>query len=366
MKHISVAILTFFITSFGYAAQINSASQMANDAPNIFGRKSQSSVPDMMRTISIPVNGGISYGKPLQCTAYLHIPKQVSKQNDLPVYFYGRGTGAGPSTATFEGFIGPDGACNNNTTYVLTIDKPGISPDPNDPDKVIVNRDLYDFYTIDTLTECSKNALIWAMGLLDNNPNRAIILQGHSEGAIVMTKLAYNILSDAESMHFQNQLKSLILSGIPMDDFDRMFRYQLTPEEYRLLIKYYNNGHYTQEGNDYFYNNSLNTNWRWVDNALSKNHVPLTQIFQKISELKIGRDLPIEIFQGLNDKDVSPSSVLKLEDRNNQKQSGRQLSIFARYYNADHVFLNSNGDLDKAVYFDFLNTIESTAKTNKK
>jgi len=366
MKHISVAILIFFIASFGYAAQINSTSQMANDAPNIFGKKSQLSVPDMMRTISSPVSGGISYGKSLQCTAYLHIPKYVPKQNDWPVYFYQHGSGVGPSTATFEGFIGPNGAYNNNTTYVLTIDKPGISPDPNDPDKVIVNRDLYDFYTIDTLTECGKNALIWAMGLLDNNPNRAIILQGHSEGAVVMTKLAYNILSDAESIHFQNQLKGLVLSGIPMDDFYRMFHYQLTPEEYRLYLKYYNNGQYTQEGDDYFYNNSLNTNWHWVDNALSKNYVPLTQIFQNISELKLGRDLPIEIFQGLNDKMVSPSSVLKLEDHNNKKLSGQQLSIFARYYNADHEFLNSKGNLDQAAYFDFLNTIESTAKANTK
>lgn len=312
-------------------------------------------------TISSSVDGGISYGKVLQCTAYLHIPEQAPHNNNLPIYFYEAGTGL-YTMSTFEGF---DGNNNNNLTYTLTMNKPGVSPDPKDPSSAVANRDFFDFYTMDTLIECAKNALIWAENTLNDNLNRNIILQGHSEGSVVMTKLAYNILSNSISTLSKNQLKGLILSGVVMDKFTDVLSYQLSPEEYKLYLQNYNNGHFTQAGDDYFYNTGK-TGWYWIDNAVNANYVPLTQVFQNISKLENGRTLPIEIFQGLNDKEVSPTSVLKFETDNDAKSSEQQLSVFARYYNSGHTFINPSGQFNKVIGFDWLNTIQAIAKANTK
>ena len=300
-------------------------------------------------TLSMTVSGGMSYGVNLQCTAYLHKPDTIQQNNNLPIYFYEQGSGL-YSMSTFNG--------GGDEAYSLSLDKPGISPDPNDSSKVIVHRELFDYYTMDTLTECAKNALIWAIDSL-KDPNKVVILHGHSEGSVIMTKLTYEILSNSFPQNSQIQLKALFLSGVVIDSIENIMRtHQLNSSDYKTYMENYNNGNYTQAEDDFFYNN-YQIGWYWVDNALNNSYIPLKQVFENISKLENGRTLPIEIFQGLNDLSVPSKSVLELENINNQKQENEKLNLFARYYNSDH-------ELNSTAFSDLRNTMESIINLNTK
>ena len=125
--------------------------------------------------ITQSVDAGISYGKSLQCTAYLYIPEDqaFNPNNNFPLYFIQMGTGLETEGSPNEK-IGFDQQMlkSDGHEYLLMMDKPGLSYDPTAPDDVKIDRNYYDYYTTDNLIECANNALIWAYGqkLLTSSP----------------------------------------------------------------------------------------------------------------------------------------------------------------------------------------------------
>ena len=52
------------------------------------------------------------------------------------------------------------------------------------------------------------------------------------------------------------------------------------------------------------------------------------------------------------------ASVLKYEDNNNKQGVDEQLSIFARFYNSEHSFINSSEKIIMAAYTNMKKIIE--------
>lgn len=280
--------------------------------------------------ISTVVDGGYSYSKHLQCTAYLHTPEQpnVTHKNHVTLHFFQSGTGI--YTTYF------DQPWTTQSDYYLTIDKPGITPTGLAPDHPKVDRSSYDYYTTDTLINCAQNALYWATHYLDHT-KKSIVLSGHSEGSIVMTNLVHRIFSDKNATQLQHEIKALFLSGVVMDNMSDIITYQFKDMPQEAYLSAYKA--YDSHDNDYFYHN-FHTSWHWIDNALNKKH-PLSEQLSDIAKTNEGRMLSIEIFQGLFDTKVPAASIMNFEKGNIQKPKEEQLHLNVRYYAADHKLSDS-------------------------
>lgn len=291
--------------------------------------------------VSTLVDGGMTSGVELQCTAYMHMPDKIlQNSNLLPIYFVQYGSGVGIETSSLNhdvlesGDIAPE--------YFLTMDKPGIKPDPNfptDPTKHIIDHNQYDYYSPDNLGTCAQNALYWAFDYLKKE-NHPILLHGLSEGSIVVANMTQKILSNNNRQDVKNNLKALFLSGIVMDKMIDVLNYQvktgaMSSDTYKNTMEAYNNRdnkslfEYSQQGVAWF-------DYMFTPIASTKNPPNVTDILDSLSTTKEGRALSIEILQGLNDKEVNPQSVLNYEKNNFTKDKGQKLNLKARYYNAGH------------------------------
>lgn len=97
----------------------------------------------------------------LTCTVYLHIPDSPDPLKQLPIIFHQAGSGI-YTRATISGNYILEFFWNKQKSAILTIDKPGISADPQDPQKPIVDHLSYDRYVMADLVACAKNAVYWA------------------------------------------------------------------------------------------------------------------------------------------------------------------------------------------------------------
>jgi hypothetical protein len=296
--------------------------------------------------ISTTVDGGYSYGKHLECRAYLHISENIrpNTANNKTLHFFQPGTGA--YTTYF------DTPWTDNTDYYLTIDKPGIIPNPNNPHEPIVDRQLFDYYTTDTLVNCASNALFWADDYFKNT-NISIVLGGHSEGSIVMTRLVYNTLINSSKTPLHGKISALFLSGIVMDNMSDVLAFQLNKISYdKFMVAY------KAHDDNYFYKN-YQVGWYWVDNSL-KSDYPIKKTLDDIATSSVGRTLPIQMFQGLWDRNVPTKSVLTYEENNNKKTTDNMLTLLTRYYNAGHS-LNATAITDMQLLIDKYLIINNSA-----
>jgi hypothetical protein len=285
--------------------------------------------------ISTTVDGGYSYGKHLECKAYLHQPEKHNIGNKITLHFFQSGTGV--YTTYF------DAPWTSSTDYYLTIDKPGILPNPNNPNDPIVDRQLFDYYTTDTLEHCVQNALLWADNYFKNR-ELTIILGGHSEGSIVTTRVVYDILNDPSEFHLKSQMTALFLSGVVMDNMSDVIAYQLNKIDYDKFMLAYK-----EHDDNYFYEH-YQVGWYWVDTSL-KSTYPVKNILNDIATYDTGRSLPIQIFQGLWDQNVPAKSVLTFETNNDKKSENQMLLLYTRYYNAGHD-LNTTAITDMQLLLD--------------
>lgn len=275
------------------------------------------------------VDGGLSNGKQLQCQVYLFPPVAIEKiaQGKISLLFSQGGTGV---YTTY--FNQPKEGGN----YYLSMDKPGILPDlkSKDANKPIVDRTKFDSYTMDNLINCAQNALFWADNHL-NHANKEIILQGHSEGTVVMANLVKRILADKRNTQFQDDIKALFLSGVVMRSMSDVLHHQLEDTHddklnYKKLEQAYNT-----HNDDYIYNN-LGVGWYWIDSAFANKTPDVSVVLNDISKLDKGRALDIEIFQGMNDVDIPAKWTIEFETTNKTRPTDQQLHMNARYYNAGH------------------------------
>jgi len=267
--------------------------------------------------LSITVNGGISNGRQLQCKAYLSSPTHVT-QGVPKIIFSVSGTGA--YTTYFH-------HSKNKNIYFLTIDKPGILPDFDKPGKPIVDRSLFDHYTLNTLVTCAQNALYWADDYL-KNVQTTLILQGHSEGTVVLTNVISNLYADNHRKQLQNNVSAFFLSGAVVQPMSDVLAFQFKGKERKKLIRAYR----THDA-DFLYKN-YQIGWAWLD-GIFKGTTKLVDL-GALAKSAQGRALPIELFQGLLDTNVPTKQVQKLVRQNQDKPANKQLNLRARYYQAGH------------------------------
>lgn len=286
-------------------------------SPNVFSQP-----------ITAMVDGGESNGKQLQCRVYLKQLTPRVKETDEKKTLVFQQSGTGVYTTYFDKLKGSD--------YYLTLDKPGISPDLKNKDrtKPIVDRSLFDYYTMENLTQCAENALNWADNYL-NQIDKMIILQGHSEGTIIMSTLALRGLNNNSNQKLQNEIKALFLSGVVMKNMPEVLRYQLQEMHdedlsYDQMINAYQSRDY-----DFIYKN-MEVGWYWLEDVLSNKTRGLDTILDDIAQSAQGRLLPIEIFQGLNDRAINAKWILEFEAKNKLEPINQKLNLNAQYYNSDH------------------------------
>ncbi|MBA2652063.1 MAG: hypothetical protein H0U73_07350 [Tatlockia sp.] len=278
--------------------------------------------------ITAMVDGGQNKGKKLQCQVYLqHLAPAVKTEGKKTILFQQGGTGV--YTNYFD-------KLQDGIDYFLTLDKPGISPDLKNKDrtKPIVDRSSFDYYTMDNLIQCAENALNWADNYL-NHVDKMIILQGHSEGTIVMSSLVLRGLNNNSNPKLLNEIKALFLSGVVMKNMPEVLRYQLQEIQDENLSYDQMINAYKSRDFDFVYKN-FGVGWYWLENVFTNKTRGLDAIFADIAKSDQGRTLPIEIFQGLNDKDIKAKWTLEFETKNKEEPINKKLNLNARYYNADH------------------------------
>jgi pimeloyl-ACP methyl ester carboxylesterase len=129
------------------------------------------------------------------------------------------------SGALSNAFVHPslEGALKTEHVAYSTYDKPGITAPFGDPAKVRRNYSLLERYTLGHGVACSTAALRWAREQF--GPSVRLHLRGHSEGSLVALYTYEALLdNDAESAR---AIATLVLSGLPVDPFDRILDRQL-------------------------------------------------------------------------------------------------------------------------------------------
>ncbi|MBA2655660.1 MAG: hypothetical protein H0U70_01585 [Tatlockia sp.] len=296
--------------------------------------------------VSTIVEGGLSYGKKLQCHVYLQQSTTALKNPQGKKTLLFSQAGNGIYTTYFDQF-------DQSIDYYLTLDKPGISPAlASKNPKPNVDRSLFDYYTVENLTICAENALNWADNYL-NHIDKKIILQGHSEGSVVMSSLVLRILNNNSKQKLQNEIKALFLSGVVVKNLSEVLRYQLQEMHDEELSYDQMKNAYKSKNYDFIHNN-MEVGWYWLDNVLTNKTRGLNAIFADIAKFDKGRTLPIEIFQGLADKSINAQWTIEFETKNKAEPIDQKLNINARYYNSDHG-LNETAVADmmlkRAYYF---------------
>lgn len=263
------------------------------------------------------VDGNESDGKRLQCKAYLSAPAK-NENGKMKLFFSISGTGV--YTTYFD-------HNKNADYYYLSFDKPGIMPGNNAQSKPKIDRSSFDLYTIDSLLDCAQNALNWGYDQL-NNQQIEIVLQGHSEGSLVVINLAKRIMSD-NKRHFDKKVKALFLSGVVTKNMRDIVDAQFTDSDRKNLEKAY------KKHDSDFLISTWGIGWHWADQILQKKFSRLVE-FSALCDDERTRALPIEIFQGLFDTDTPTKEVQSFEKQNRAKVKNKQLNLRARYYSAPH------------------------------
>ncbi len=297
----------------------------------LFCERALADTPTVTPPITATVDGGMSEGRHLECMAYLHSGQPVTQGAPLITLHFFQ-PGAGMYTTYFDPPWAP------GVNYYLTLEKPGITPNPADRDNPRVDRSIYDYTTTKNLITCAQNALYWADNYLGPSTEKKIILGGHSEGTVIVSNALNQILSDPTKSHLQSEIKAIFLSGVAMDEMPQIVRYQLQGKAYQQFMHAYQS-----QDDDYFYSH-FQLGWYWMYSAMNT-HESVSDALLAIENFPQGRKIPIEIFQGLLDKNVPYQSVIKFEDRNEALPVNQQLLLSARYYETGH-------DLDPTVISD--------------
>ncbi|MCA9620128.1 MAG: hypothetical protein KC731_13975 [Myxococcales bacterium] len=103
-----------------------------------------------------------------------------------------------------------------------TFDRPGVSAPFGDPDEVTRDPEALEAVTQDHVLACADSAAQWIRERFGAEP--ALHLRGHSEGALIALRLYERLgLNPTRAQ----QIRSLILSGTPLEPFDTIVKRQL-------------------------------------------------------------------------------------------------------------------------------------------
>ncbi len=257
------------------------------------------------------------------CLAHLRLPETKTK---LPVIVALKGAGLYsmaddsnlPSTVSYF--------YDQEKAIVLTIEKPGVSWVDN---KIDIDSSIYNQYLLTDRVHCLKAALKKMTKMKKLPFNGQIVLLGHGEGAIALTRLILSYEKQGSSQ--LDKIKLILLSGVPVDKYKSVIKYRLDKKESQKFWKAFET-----KDNDYF------RMWGGVAFPYLENNFKLKSVQKVMSELvNLKNQSKFHIFHGLDDQLAPVSKVKGLEAWNeslkkNQKPS---LDLNVRYYQSDH-FLN--------------------------
>jgi alpha-beta hydrolase superfamily lysophospholipase len=96
---------------------------------------------------------------------------------------------------------------------LLSVDKPGVRPNPDKPGEPLVDDPAYNAYTRADLVDCAAAGLAWARSQPAVAPEGPLVFFGHSEGALVALALLDQLHAKAPAE--AARVRGLLLSGTP-------------------------------------------------------------------------------------------------------------------------------------------------------
>ncbi len=266
------------------------------------------------------LTNSVTTAEGMKCQTYLRIPEGSAT---LPILVTLSGSGIYSAASDQE--LPPHVAYlfNQKKVNVLSFDKPGISWVQN---KVVVNDSEYNRFTMKTLSECLEQALKWAVNNKGLKFNDQIFVNAHSEGAIIAMSLLQK--KDRKNDAVLKKIKMVLLSGVPMDPFKKIVSSQIPEKDSK---KFWDA---LKRKDDSYIRTWGGVSSRYLADAFASDS--LNDILKDLASRDA--DLNIQVFQGLNDQNVSAGAVLDFEKWNEVQAKAKKpaLNFSARYYEAGH------------------------------
>jgi hypothetical protein len=272
-----------------------------------------------------------------KCTAYLRVPKGADR---LPLYVAQPGTGLYSTAEDASLGATANHVIETQRATVLTIDKPGVSLNDGE---LAVDDAVYNRYVTSDLVACVDHALAWASSLPQARYDGHIFYAGHSEGAQVGVRLLQRMVEEHSA--FLPQLWLFILSGVPLEPGEQNLKTQLQgSEKLRASIE-----KALREKDDAALRRFGSVAAAWFQEDFAA--VPCIDVLKKLAAEHV--TVPIQVFQGLQDRNTSTDFVRDFERWNaDQAAAGKPaLAFLARYYDAPH-HLNATSTQDIARLID--------------
>jgi pimeloyl-ACP methyl ester carboxylesterase len=245
----------------------------------------------------------------LACQAYL----VSGRQPVTDVFLVMGGTGTSTSArlpAEFQELLA------SRSAAFVTFDKPGVHATFGDPSSVQIEDDPFQRHTQATLLDCARSAL--ALALDRFGPATRWHLRGHSEGALLALFLLDDLLDTDPAM--ARRVKTLILSGLPLEPFAEIIRRQLA--DHPALAR-------AIESCDWAVMRTQGVSCAYLRHAAQQ---PSGQaMFERLAARSPA--ISIQVFQG-NDDVHTPARFVHALEAWNAAQGHMDLSV--RYYDGAH------------------------------
>lgn len=253
------------------------------------------------------------------CDARLVVQDPASAARGVALSLWG--TGEYTMHRSWEGDPGAEAALRHGAAW-LVIDKPGIHAEG---DGHRVDDATFEAYTVDDLVACASAALSWAAERAA--PGAPLVVHGHSEGALVATRLA--LRWHAEDHPRAPDLVALLLSGTPASGMGEIFWGQARASG---RVRAYRRALAT--GDDAFVRQHAGLGVATLRALLETE--PLGDTLARLARLRPATR--VVLFHGLQDDRVPVGTVRALVEANAQRRwhGEPNIELYARYYDAGH------------------------------
>ena len=260
-----------------------------------------------------------------RCMAYLHTSGD-SKKHPLIVNLAGTGIysmGDLSEMNPVAGFL-----VRKEKAVVLSIDKPGIVYAKNAPKHFRIDDAVYNQHTQRDLVECVIHAIDWASATGRTHPSGDIYFLTHSEGTQISVRVLKKLLDERKGKVVA-RIKGLFLTGLVMQSAKKIINSQITDPVRNAKF-----WRAIQRQDDTVLRSITDVAFAYWKDILSTEPNEKT-----LKELAVrGVKVPLQIYQGLQDKNTTAQPVLAFEAWNRRRLRERlpALRLQARYYQADH------------------------------
>lgn len=241
---------------------------------------------------------------------------------DVPIAVYLTGTGeySNSRISSVNPIFGE--LFGSNEVAVLTIDKPGISVDGKASRGFTIADDVYNKYTLDDLTDCVVQGLVWATQQPQAAPAGKIVIMGHSEGSLVAVRVVAR-LQQQQQPGLASRLSALVLSSVPAAPMTTVVKRQAGANwpRYKAALK---------ASDDAFFRSRSGIGAATMQSLLDAE--PLALTFTALANL--GIQTRIAIFQCRNDTATPVADVEKLATINGARieANERMIELSVRTY----------------------------------